>query len=116
MSTYEISGGVTALPGVITAYYSICLSLNILLTLMIIVRLVLHSRNIRRATGASGRAIGLYSTVATMLVESCALYSAALLFYIVPFAIGSWIASIPTRVLAQFQVRLVLAFSEAQQD
>ena len=99
--------------GVSTAYYSICLSLNILLTLMIIVRLVLHGRNIPQATGASDRTVGLWSNVVTVLVESCALYAAALLLFIIPYATRSYIMSIPEGVVANCQVRDVLAFSDA---
>ena len=108
--TYKILSGATPMLGVRTAYYSTCLSLNILLIFMIIVRLVLHSKNIRRATGASDRAMGLYSTVVTILVESCALYAVPLLLFIVPYATGSSIMSIPEGVVANCQVRAVLAF------
>ena len=43
---------------IITSYNSICLALNVLLTLMIVVRLIVHIRNVRKATetleGSSG--------------------------------------------------------------
>jgi len=54
-------------------YLSISVSLNILLTLMIAIRLVLHDRNIRTATGSPAKIDGLYKTIATMLVGSPAL-------------------------------------------
>ena len=110
VNTYEISSGVTPMLGVSTAYHSICVLLNILLTLMIIVRLILHSRNIRQATGASDRTMGLYSTTVTLLVESCALYAAALLLFIVPYATGSPIMPVPEGVVVNCRVRAVLAF------
>ena len=76
----------TATGGRINAsYYSICLSLNILLTLMIVVHLIMHIRNLRRATGEGSN--GLHTaatTVVTMLIESYALYAVALLLFIVP--------------------------------
>ena len=59
------------------AYYSIALSLNALLTLMLITRLVLHSKNIRCVMGDQGGASGLYKAIITMLVESGALYAAS---------------------------------------
>ena len=65
-----------------TAYCSACLSLNILLTIMIVIRLVVHVWNIRKSLGASDGPRGLYiaaATAATMLIESYALYAVALL-------------------------------------
>ena len=59
--------------------------------------------------------IVLYSAVATMLVESCALYAAALIFYIVPFGLGSRVTVISSQALAQFQVHFALPFSAAPQ-
>ena len=67
----------------IKAYISICVSLNVLITLMIIMRLALHSRNIRNAIGASPGLGGLYTAVITMLVESSALNAVGYLLYIV---------------------------------
>ena len=112
MSTFGISVYAIFMSNSTTAYYSICLSLNVLLTLMIIARVVLHSRNTRRDTVASERAMELYSTIVTMLVESCALYAAALLLFIVPYAIGSRATFITKRITSHCQVRAVLAFSE----
>ena len=56
-------------------YLAISVSLNILLTLMIVIRLVLHGRNFRAATGAAAGIAGLYKAVSTMLIESCALFA-----------------------------------------
>ena len=63
-------------------YFSISVSLNVLLTLMIVVRLVLHARNIRAVMGSPGGIGGLYKTIITMLVESCALYAASSLLFV----------------------------------
>ena len=54
--------------------FSIGFALNITLTLMIVTRLILHGRKVQNAFGASTEANRLYKTVATMLIESCALY------------------------------------------
>ena len=86
-------------------YFSICLALNVILTLMIIVRLVLHSRNIRKAIGASSGPVSLYSTIITMLVESSALYAVGHLLYIVPTVSNSYVASIFSSALGEIQVR-----------
>ena len=63
-------------------YFSISLSLNILLTLMIVIRLFLHNRNIHAIMGAPVGISGLHKTVITMLTESCALYAVSSLLVI----------------------------------
>ena len=55
------------------SYLSISLSLNVLLTLMIIARLLLHSRQIQSAVGVAAGVGRLYRTIIAVLVESCAL-------------------------------------------
>ena len=57
------------------AYFSVALLLNVLLTVMVVIRLILHSRNIHSAIGAPAGASGVYKTAITMLIESCALYA-----------------------------------------
>ena len=78
---------------------------------MIVIRLIVHVRNIRKLTGASdGSSSGFNTaaaTVATMLVESYAIYAAALLAYIVPWAIQSWVLAIFSTVIGTAQVRFV---------
>ena len=69
-----------------TSYNSISLSLNVILTLMVITRLIWHSRNIRKAIGASDTVVGSYTTIVTMLVESYALYAVVFLLYMATFA------------------------------
>lgn len=115
MGIVHINGDLTssaASLNIDTSYTSICLSLNVILTLMIVARLILHSRNIRRATGTSDGTAGLYTTIVTMLVESYALYAASLVFYIVPWALESWVVSIPAKILGPIQVRVVTAHSD----
>ena len=51
-----------------TSYYSICLSLNVDLMLMIVMQLVMHIRNIRKATGASNGSSGLHTAAATVVM------------------------------------------------
>ena len=64
------------------SFYITSVSLNALLTLMIVTRLILHKRNIRNAMGTTHKPGGLYDTVATMLIESCAISAATYLVYI----------------------------------
>ena len=93
-----------------TPYYAISISLNVLLTLMIVTRLIRHSRNIRIAMGASARVGGLYKTAITMLVESCALYAVSYILFIGPWAIGNPVSNIFFPILAETQVRGVYGF------
>ena len=112
----------TALPGFLTSqytfglnvtlsYFSISLALNVLLTLMIVARLVWHSRNIKNAMGTSTGATGLYKAVATMLVESYALYAVTFLLYIGPVFAGNSAQYIFGQVVGQVQVRTTFYFS-----
>ena len=93
-----------------TAYYSISLSLNVLLTLMIVIRLIVHVRNIRKATGASNSSSGLHTTtaaVATMLVESYAIYAVTLLAYVVSSNFQAWVVALFSPAIGTIQVRAV---------
>jgi len=71
-------------------YYSISFALNVLLTPMIVGRLILHSRRIRKVMNAPVKVNGLYKTIVTSLIESCAIYSVTFLLFI-----GSWAAKSP---------------------
>ena len=56
---------------------------------MIVVRLVLHRRNIQNAMGASFETSGLYKSIISMLIESCALYAGSFLAYVVTWPLTS---------------------------
>ena len=86
------------------SYLPISLLLNILLTLMIIVRLALHIKNNRSALVSAG-ATGLYVTVITIVVESSALYAVTCALYMGPWAANSFVADIFAPVLSHCQVR-----------
>ena len=100
-------------------YLSISVSLNILLTLMIVVRLALHGRNIRAATGSAAGISGLYNAVSTMLIESCALFTVSSLVVVAAlvrtksnrpavFYPGMSVVDIFFPILAETQVRVLL--------
>ena len=94
-----------------TSYFSICLSLNILLTLMIVIRLIVHIRNFQKSTGASDGYSGVHTTAATvvmMLIESYALYAGFLLAYTIPWAMVSWVDTLFSGVLGTVQVCVVI--------
>lgn len=83
-------------------YFAISVSLNILLTFLIVIRLVLHGRDIRATTGAPSRFSGLYKTVVTMLIECSALYTVTSLL-----VLGTTTANIFLPILAEAQVRVL---------
>ena len=87
------------------SYLSISVSLNVLLTLMIVIRLVLHSRNIHAAIGVPSGLTGLYKAVVTMLVESSAIYAVSSLLCLGFGGSGSYVAEVFTAILAETQVR-----------
>jgi len=92
-----------------TVYISLSLALNVLLTSMIVVRLILHSRKVRAAMGTSVGIGGLYKSIATMLVESSALFTVSSIL-----VLGTWVATsaasaaanVFVRILAETQVRV----------
>jgi len=86
-------------------YVSVSVSLNVLLTLMIVTRLILHGRNVRAATGSPAGIGGLYKAVGTMLIESSALYSMNSLVLIGLWAVKSDAAGAFLPVIAEVQVR-----------
>jgi hypothetical protein len=71
------------------SYYPISMALNILLTLMIVIRLMLHSRYFLSAVGAPAGTGGLYKTTITLLIESSALYTLVSLSSIALFGVAS---------------------------
>lgn len=85
-------------------YYSISLALNVLLTLMIVVRLIIHSKDVRSALGSLVTVGGLYRTVVVMLVESCALYAVSFILYIGPWATHSPLQLAFLPIVAEVQV------------
>lgn len=92
-----------------TSYTAICAGLNVLLTLMIVMRLAMHSRNFRKAVGTSSASSGLYKAVIIMLIESCAFYAVNLLIYIGLWAANSIYEYIFDPILLEAQVRVSLS-------
>ena len=98
----SLQGTTTAWAGL--PYFTISLSLNILLTLMISVRLITHARSIRTAVGIAG--IGrLCNAIVTMLIESCVIYAVSSLLVIGPWAADSPITNVFLAILPETQVR-----------
>lgn len=87
-----------------TSYLTISFSLNILLTLMIVTRLILHRRNNKAAMGSMDSVGGLYKAIVTIIVESYALYAVTFLLFIIPWAARSYTQYVFLQVLSQIQV------------
>ena len=96
-----------------TPYFLISLALNVILTLMIVIRLIMHRRNIRNAMGAQDRASRVYKTIITILVESSALYTVSFLLFVGPWGATSYVEDIFFPPLAQAQVCAVHLFFSA---
>lgn len=88
-------------------YFAVALSLNVILTLMIVGRLILHSRNVRNVIGASDGVRGLYSAVVAMLIESCAIYAASSLLFMVPWWIESSVTGFFWQIINEAQAGFV---------
>ena len=85
-------------------YFFISLLLNVLLTIMIVIRLFLHTRNVRTIMGGAGSG-GLCKAIVTMLIESCALYAVSSLAFIGAWGAGSYVIIILFAILSEIQVR-----------
>jgi hypothetical protein len=84
-------------------YVTISFSVNVLLTLMIVIRLYLLRRRTTKVLGP--RHAVHYISIIAILVESAALMDIMLLFFIIPFALGNPLANIPLSSMVQIQVR-----------
>ena len=84
-------------------YYSISISLDVLLTLMIVIRLALHTRNVRNTMGIAGIG-GLSKAIITMLIESCALYAVSSLLVLGPLGARNTAEAIFVPILTETQV------------
>ncbi|KAF9476010.1 hypothetical protein BDN70DRAFT_882972 [Pholiota conissans] len=73
-----------------TPYYTITISLNIIITLLIVSRLLKLGKAVSRALGRDSAK--MYTSVAAMLVESAAPYSAVGVMFLIPYAMGNPIA------------------------
>lgn len=86
------------------AYFLISFSLNILLTIMIVVRLALHSRDIHATLGVPGGISRFYKAIITMLIESSALFAGSSLLVIGLMAARSPAANLFFPTLCETQV------------
>ena len=85
-----------------TSYYVISLSINIMLTILITIRLLMY-RRIVTASLSAGHAKH-YLSLAAILVESAALYSVLAIMFIVTYAINDPLNQIFLGVASSAQV------------
>ena len=105
MSVYQLSMQPIGSDWSLIPYLSISLSLNVLLTLMIVIRLTLHVRNTRTILGETGVG-GLCKAIVIILVESCALHAVNSLLVIGPLGADNHVVDIFTPILGETQVRV----------
>ncbi|KAF8815711.1 hypothetical protein BYT27DRAFT_7079105 [Phlegmacium glaucopus] len=67
------------------SYYTITISMNIVLTILICIRLIRMSKYISNVLGEE--AASVYTSAAAILVESAAFYSAAGIMYLIPYGL-----------------------------
>ncbi|CAA7265024.1 unnamed protein product [Cyclocybe aegerita] len=70
-----------------TPYYTITISLNIIVTLLICLRLAKLGKAVSKALGPDSAR--MYTGVASMLIESAAPYSLVGIMFLIPYAMGS---------------------------
>ncbi|KIK65899.1 hypothetical protein GYMLUDRAFT_951611 [Collybiopsis luxurians FD-317 M1] len=82
-------------------YYALSLALNILVTLLIVFRLLLHRHRITRAMGSSHGS--QYTSLVAIVVESAAIYSSFALAFLIPFGLNSPVAQLFLQALSLIQ-------------
>jgi len=95
-------------------YLSISLALNIILTIAIVLRLMSFRYHIAKALGPKYGT--QYTSIAAMIIESAALYSAVSFTFLVLFGIGNAVSQVFLQSLNQFQTiaTLLIVFRVAQ--
>ena len=87
-------------------YFTLSLSLNVLVTIAIVLRLLLYRHRIANVLGTSHGS--QYTSIAAMIVESAAIFSAFSICFLIPFALNSSISSIFLQALGQVQISATL--------
>lgn len=82
-------------------YYAMSLALNILVTLLIVLRLLYHRHRITQAIG-SGHG-SQYTSLVAIIIESAAIYSSFALAFLVPFGLNSPVAQLFLQALSLIQ-------------
>ncbi|SJL15723.1 uncharacterized protein ARMOST_19227 [Armillaria ostoyae] len=83
------------------AYWAISVSLNVIFTCLIIIRLLIIRRQVKAIIGSSHGTH--YTSIVAILVESASLYSAWALVFLITYARDSWVQNILLPPLGQIQ-------------
>ncbi|KAF8997019.1 hypothetical protein BDQ17DRAFT_1391962 [Cyathus striatus] len=95
-------------------YASISLTLNMFITVMIVVRLLVYRRRLLNTLGGEHGTV--YLSVTTILIESAALYAMFSLMFLIPFGLKSAFANIMLQALSEIQIvaSLLIIYRVAQ--
>ena len=85
-------------------FLSLTISLNILVTIAIVIRIQMYRSRLSKALGSHHASH--YTSVSAMIVESAAIYSAFAIVLLVTFAINSPVFNIFLQAMSQVQVYL----------
>jgi len=83
-------------------YLTLSLSLNVIVTIMIVCRLIYYRWSMSKALGTGHTS--QYTSIAAMLVESAAIYTAFGLLFLVPFVLNNALANIFLQTLGEAQI------------
>ncbi|KAK7005719.1 hypothetical protein R3P38DRAFT_2647329 [Favolaschia claudopus] len=99
-----------------TLNFSLSLALNILTTLLIVVRLLLFRRRINQALPSGTSHGSEYVSLAAIVFESAAIYSVFSLLFLVPFSLGHPLSQLFIQALSPVQIMssLLIIFRIAQ--
>ena len=97
-----------------TAYYSMSISLNAILTLLICGRLLYFSRLMRSTFGDDHGASRLYTGIAAMIAESAAPYTAIGIMFLVSYARQSQTSNLFGQLYIKFAVSRCIALVDVQ--
>lgn len=84
------------------SYIPLSLALNIMTTILIVLRLLYYRRHARRSLGPCHAT--LYTDLSTMVIESAVLYSTFSVLFLIPFALNNPIQNFFLQLLGEIQV------------
>ncbi|KAJ6464366.1 hypothetical protein C8R45DRAFT_1023829 [Mycena sanguinolenta] len=84
-------------------YYSLAAGLNVLITSMITTRLLLYRRSLRNTLGTEQAMSLPFTSIASILVESCVLYAVTSILFLVPYGLKSDVSNVFIPILIQVQ-------------
>jgi hypothetical protein len=90
-------------------YFWMSLSLNITMTVAICARLLFYRRRISSVFGPNHGT--QYTSVAAMVVESAALYSAFALLFLIPFALNDPLQNAFIQLMGEIQVSFAVSMT-----